>query len=78
MLPTCAECRNIDFVRMAEATDGYTGSDIQNICNQASKASVTRRIREDPECKTENWMLTAEDFATAFRSVRVVRLTRMQ
>ena len=56
-------------MRMAESTDGYTGSDIQNICNQASKASVTRRIREDPECKAENWMITSDDFATAFRWV---------
>jgi len=61
--------RNIDFLKMARLTDGYTGSDIKNVCNMACQNSVTRRIREDPEAKAEGWDISAEDFATAFRCV---------
>ena len=61
--------RDIDFEKIALATNGYTGSDIRNICNNASKQSVTRRIREDPEAKATTWEITAEDFAIAFACV---------
>ena len=42
---------NVDFTKLTELTDGYSGADMANICRDAAMAATSRAPGSlDPQC----------------------------
>ena len=48
---------DIDFARIAEETEGFTGADIANVCREAKMAALEKSLDTSSEAKVEEQML---------------------
>ncbi|MFW5929616.1 MAG: AAA family ATPase, partial [Halobacteriota archaeon] len=65
---------DVDLGSLAERTEGYTGSDIEAVCREASMAAMREFIEgvepDDIETAVDNVRITTEEFDEALENVR--------
>jgi len=59
----------IDFAKLVELTDGFSGAEIEGICNRAAMSSI-RRYVDKKEKNVKSIKITQEDFENAIKKVR--------
>jgi transitional endoplasmic reticulum ATPase len=60
---------NIDFTKLVELTNGFSGAEIEGICNRAAMSAIRRYV--DKEEKTvKSIKVTQEDFENAIEKMR--------
>jgi len=60
----------VDFAKLVELTDGFSGAEIEGICNRAAMSSI-RRYVDKKEKNVKSIKVTQEDFETAIKKVRI-------
>ena len=60
---------DLDFTKLVEQTDGYSGAEIESICNRAAMSSVRRYVdKKEKDVKTIK--ITQDDFQKALEKVK--------
>ncbi len=59
----------IDFARLVEMTDGFSGAEIEGVCNRAALGAI-RRYVDGGGKSVKSIKLTREDFESAIRKLR--------
>ena len=60
----------VDFAKLVELTDGFSGAEIEGMCNRAAMSSI-RRYVDKKEKNVKSIKVTQEDFETAIKKVRI-------
>ncbi|TLX96396.1 MAG: CDC48 family AAA ATPase [Thaumarchaeota archaeon] len=60
---------SIDFVRLVELTDGFSGAEIEGVCNRAAMSAI-RRYVNNKEKSVKSIKITQEDFENAIEKIR--------
>ncbi|MDE1829436.1 MAG: CDC48 family AAA ATPase [Thaumarchaeota archaeon] len=60
---------NIDFARLVELTDGFSGAEIEGVCNRAAMSAV-RRYVDNKEKSVKSIKITREDLENAIKKIR--------
>jgi transitional endoplasmic reticulum ATPase len=60
---------NIDFAKLVELTDGFSGAEIEGVCNRAAMSAIRRYV--DSRTKSvKSIKITQEDFENAIKKLR--------
>lgn len=59
----------IDFARLVELTDGFSGAEIEGVCNRAAMSAIRRYINEGQK-SIKSIKVTQEDFESAIEKIR--------
>ncbi|MGI0046693.1 MAG: CDC48 family AAA ATPase [Nitrosotalea sp.] len=60
---------NIDFAKLVELTDGFSGAEIEGVCNRAAMSAIRRYVdREEKSVKSIK--ITQEDLENAIKKLR--------
>src|SRR5438445_7802397 len=60
---------SIDFVRLVELTDGFSGAEIEGVCNRAAMSAIRKYVNNKE--KSVKWMkITQEDFENAIEKIQ--------
>jgi len=65
--------KDADLKAFAKKTEGMTGSDIELLCQRASKNTIRRFIKEKGEARSKQLFITCDDFEAALRSIQSER-----
>ena len=68
---------NIDFTKLVQLTDGFTGAEIEGVCNRAAMSSI-RRYVDKKEKDVKSIKVTQEDFENAIEKMRPGRVKPRQ
>ena len=60
---------NIDFARLVDLTDGFSGAEIEGVCNRAAMSAI-RRYVDNGEKSVKSIKITQEDFENAIKKLR--------
>ena len=60
---------SIDFVRLVELTDGFSGAEIEGVCNRAAMSAI-RRYVNNKEKSVKSIKITQEDFENAIEKIQ--------
>ncbi len=60
---------NIDFTRLVELTNGFSGAEIEGVCNRAAMSAI-RRYVDNKEKSVKSIKITQEDFENAIKKLR--------
>jgi len=60
---------SIDFARLVELTEGFSGAEIEGVCNRAAMSAV-RRYVNNKEKSVKSIKITQEDFENAIEKIR--------
>ena len=60
---------NIDFVKLVKLTEGFSGAEIEGVCNRAAMSSI-RRYVDIKEKDVKSIKITQEDFEKAIEKMR--------
>src|SRR5256712_5501493 len=59
----------IDFAKLVELTDGFSGAEIEGVCNRAAMSAI-RRYVNNKEKSVKSIKITQEDFENAIEKIR--------
>jgi transitional endoplasmic reticulum ATPase len=60
---------NIDFTKLVQLTEGFSGAEIEGVCNRAAMSSI-RRYLDKKEKDVKSIKITQEDFESAIEKMR--------
>jgi len=60
---------NIDFARLVELTDGFSGAEIEGVCNRAAMSAI-RRYVNNKEKSVKSIKITQDDFENGIEKIR--------
>lgn len=69
--------KSIDFKKLVSLTEGFSGAEIQGICNRAAMSSI-RRYVDKKEKDVKSIKITQEDFEIAIEKMRPGRINPKQ
>lgn len=69
--------KSIDFKKLVSLTEGFSGAEIQGICNRAAMSSI-RRYVDKKEKDVKSIKITPEDFEIAIEKMRPGRINPKQ
>jgi transitional endoplasmic reticulum ATPase len=61
--------KEINFARLVELTDGFSGAEIEGVCNRAAMSAIRRYVNKD-EKSVKSIKVTQEDFENAIEKIR--------
>jgi transitional endoplasmic reticulum ATPase len=68
---------NIDSAKLVQLTDGFSGAEIEGICNRAAMSSI-RRYVDKKEKDVKSIKVTREDFENAIEKIRLGKVKSKQ
>jgi len=60
---------NIDFTKLVEYTDGFSGAEVASVCNRAAMTAIKRFVN-NKEKSVKSIKITQEDFVNAINKIR--------
>lgn len=69
--------KNIDFVKLVETTDGFSGAEIEGVCNRAAMSAIRRYVNKG-EKSVKSILVTQEDFENAIEKIRPDKIKQRQ
>jgi len=67
----------IDFARLVDLTDGFSGAEIEGVCNRAAMSAIRRYINKG-EKSVKSIKITQEDFENAIEKLRPGKVIHQQ
>jgi len=61
--------KDINFVKLVEATEGFSGAEIEGVCNRAAMSAIRRYVNKG-EKSVKSILVTREDFENAIEKIR--------
>jgi transitional endoplasmic reticulum ATPase len=68
---------NVDFAKLVQLTEGFSGAEIEGLCNRAAMSSI-RRYVDKKEKDVKSIKMTQEDFENAIEKMRPGRVKPKQ
>ncbi|MDE1725878.1 MAG: CDC48 family AAA ATPase [Thaumarchaeota archaeon] len=68
---------NIDFARLVKIADGFSGAEIEGVCNRAAMSAI-RRYVNNGEKSVKSIKITQEDFENAIEKLRPRKINPLQ
>jgi transitional endoplasmic reticulum ATPase len=68
---------DINFVRLVELTDGFSGAEIEGACNRAAMSAIRRYVNQG-EKSVKSMKVTQEDFENAIEKIRPGKVKQSQ
>ena len=68
---------SIDYTRLVELTDGFSGAEIEGVCNRAAMSAI-RRYVNNKEKSVKSIKITREDFENAIEKIRPGKVKPVQ
>ncbi|MDE1763087.1 MAG: CDC48 family AAA ATPase [Thaumarchaeota archaeon] len=69
--------KGIDFVKLVELTDGFSGAEIEGVCDRAAISAI-RRYVDNREKSVKSIKITQEDFENAIKKLRPEKIKPQQ
>ena len=68
---------SIDYTRLVELTDGFSGAEIEGVCNRAAMSAI-RRYVNNKEKSVKSIKITQDDFENAIEKIRPGKVKPVQ
>jgi len=60
----------IDFTKLVQLTNGFSGAEIEGVCNRAAMSSLRRYVADKKEKNVKSIKVTQQDFEDAIQKMR--------
>jgi len=69
--------KDINFVKLVDATDGFSGAEIEGVCNRAAMSAIRRYVNKG-EKSVKSILVTQEDFENAIEKILPSKIKQRQ
>ena len=69
--------KNVSFVKLVETTDGFSGAEIEGVCNRAAMSAIRRYVNKG-EKSVKSILVTQEDFENAIEKILPSKIKQRQ
>jgi transitional endoplasmic reticulum ATPase len=65
--------KDVNFVKLVDTTDGFSGAEIEGVCNRAAMSAIRRYVNKNVKL-VKSILVTQEDFENAIEKIRPAKI----